>query len=160
MMGREVVLAGVAVAFLAFLLWQMRPGSPRRRGLGVEARAACERARAAPTARARAEALCEAGVLAVRDGSRWTSAAGSFLRAMKADPVWPEAVQQLVLAFRRRRPRLLEKILWRRLGNLPWDDAHRAVLLLIVSTLRQLYEKERRDAVRAAVFRRLEARFQ
>ena len=35
-----------------------------------------------------------------------------------------------------------------------------AVLLVVVSTLRQLYEKERRDRVRAAVFRRLEARFQ
>ena len=155
-----MVLAGVAVLFLAFLLWQMRPGSPRRRGLGVEARAARERARSAATPRARAEALCEAGALAVKDGARWTSAAGSFLRAMNADPVWPEAVEQLAVAFRRRRPRLLEKILWRRLGNLPWDDAHRAVLLAIVSTLRHLYEKERRDRIRAAVFRRLETRFQ
>ena len=154
-----MVLAGVAVLFLAFLLWQMRPGGTRRRGLGGEAKAARARAADAATPRARAEALCEAGALAVRDGSRWTSAAGSFLRAMNADPLWPEAVSQLALAFRRRRPRLLEKILWRRLGSLPWDDAHRPVLLLIAATLEQLYEKERRDRVRAAVFRRLEATF-
>jgi len=155
-----MVLAGVAVLFLVFLLWQMRPGGAPRRGLGVEATAARARAAAATTPRARAEALCEAGTLAVRDGSRWTAAAGAFLRAMNADPVWPEAVEQLVVAFRRRRPRMLEKMLWRRLGHLPWDDAHRPVLLVVVSTLRQLYEKERRDRVRAAVFRRLEARFQ
>ena len=158
-MGRQFVLAGVAVLFLAFLLWRMRPGGTRRRTLGPGAKAARERARTATTPRARAEALCEAGTLAVAEGARWTSAAGSFLRALNADPLWPEAVEQLVLAFRRRRPRLLEKILWRRLGHLPWDAAHRAVLLVITSSLRQLYEKERRDAVRAAVFRRLEATF-
>ncbi len=78
---------------------------------------------------------------------------------MNADPLWPEAVSRLVLAFRRRRPRLLEKILWRRLGSLPWDDAHRPVLLVIAETLRELYDKERRDRVRGAVFRRLAATF-
>jgi hypothetical protein len=102
----------------------------------------------------------EAGFLCVEDGARWTAAAGSFLRAMNADPTWPEAVEQLAVAFRSRRPRTLEKILWRRLGHLPWDDAHRPVIRVIVTTLRQLYEKERRDSVRAAVFRRLEATFQ
>jgi hypothetical protein len=156
---RQLVLAGVAVLFLAFLLWRMRPGDPRRAVLGAEVKAARERARAATTPRARAEALVDAGNLAVRDGARWTSAAGSFLRAMNADPTWPDAVHQMVLAFRRRRPRLLEKILWRRLGHLPWDDAHRPVLLAVTSSLRELYEKERRDTTRAAVFRRLEATF-
>lgn len=160
MVGRQLVLAGVAVLFLAFLLWRMRPGTPRRVAIGAEVRAARARARAASTPRARAEALCEAGELAVKDGARWTAAAGSFLRAMNADPTWPDAVSRLVAAFRRRRPRLLEKILWRRLGHLPWDEAHRPVLLIVASTLRQLYEKERRDRVRAAVFRRLEATFQ
>ncbi len=159
MAGTELVVAGVAVLFLVFLVFRMRPGSPRREVLGAEVKAARERARAASTPRARAEALAEAGTLAVRDGARWTAAAGSFLRAMNADPTWPEAVEQLVAAFRRRRPRMLEKILWRRLGHVPWDDAHRGVLLAMTRALRQLYEKERRDAVRAAVFRRLEATF-
>jgi hypothetical protein len=158
--GRQLVLAGVAVLFLAFLLWRMRPGGPRRRGLGAGARAARDRARAAPTPQARAEALCEAGTLAVEDGARWSSAAGAFLRAMNADPSSAFVIEQLATAFRRRRPRMLERILWRRLGNLPWDDAHGAVLLAITSTLRQLYEKERRDSARAAVFRRLEATFE
>jgi hypothetical protein len=159
MVGGQWVVAGVAVLFLAFLLWRMRPGGPRRAALGAEVRAARERARAAGTPRARAEALCDAGSLAARRGARWTSAAGSFLRAMNADPTWPAVVERMVLALRRRRPRLLEKILWRRLGNLPWDDAHRPVLLVVTGSLRQLYEKERRDGVRAAVFRRLEATF-
>jgi len=158
-----MVLAAAAVLFLVFLLWRLRPGGGRRGPLGAaleSSRAARERARAATTPRARAEALCQAGTLAVTGGARWTASAGAFLRAMNADPTWPDAVHQLVAAFRKRRPRLLEKILWRRLGHLPWDGAHRPVLLAVTSSLRQLYEKERRDATRAAVLRRLEATFE
>jgi hypothetical protein len=160
MAGWQIALVAVALLFLGFLLWRMRPESRARGALGGDVRAARARARAATDPRARAEALAEAGFLCVRDGARWTAAAGSFLRAMNADPTWPDAVVQLSLAFRRRRPRTLEKILWRRLGHLPWDDAHRPVIRVIVNTLRQLYEKERRDSVRAAVFRRLEASLQ
>jgi hypothetical protein len=160
MVGWQMVLVAVAVLFLAFLLWQMRPDGTRRSAVGADVRAARARARAATSPRARAEALCEAGSLALRGGARWTAATGSFLRAMNADPTWPESVRQLVLAFHRRRPRMLEKILWRRLGHLPWDDAHRPVLLAIAAGLRGLYERERRDAARAAVFRRLEDTFQ
>jgi hypothetical protein len=159
MSGVQIVLAAVAVLFLAFLLWQMRPGGPRRGAIGADVRAARARALAATSPRARAEALCEAGTLVVQGGARWTAAAGSFLRALNADPTWPGSVEQLVLVFHRRRPRMLEKILWRRLGHLPWDDAHRPVLLAIAAGLRGLYEKERRDASRAAVFRCLEETF-
>ena len=160
MFGWQIVLAGVAVLFLAFVLWQIRPGRTPGGPLGAEVKAARARAHTATTPRARAEALCQAGALAVSDGARWTSSVGFFLRAMNADPTWPGAVGELVLAFRRRRPRMLEKILWRRLGHLPWDDAHRPALLVVARSLRELYEKERRDAVRAAAFRRLEATFQ
>ena len=160
MLGWQIALVGVAVLFVGFLLLRMRPGVRPRPGLGVDVRAARERARVATTPQARAEALCEAGALAVKDGARWTAAAGSFLRAMSAAPESPVVVERLVAAFRRQRPKLLEKILWRRLGHLPWDDAHRPVLLALASGLRSLHEKERRDATRAAVFRRLEATFQ
>ena len=159
MYGLPIVLAGVAVLFLLFLLWQMRPGGRRHGALGSEVRAARARAHSATTPTARAEALCEAGTLAAKHG-RWTAAAGSFVRAMNADPTNAHVVEQLVHVFRRRRSLVLEKMLWRRLGNLPWDDAHRAVLAVITSTLRQLHEKERRDKLRAAVLRRLEATFQ
>jgi len=160
MLAWQMPLVGAAALFVVFLLWQMRPRGMRRQGLGAGVRAARERARAAATPEERAEALCEAGALAVKDGARWTAAAGSFLRAMSAAPESPVVVEQLVQTFRRHRPRLLERILWRRLGHLPWDDAHRPVLLAIAGGLRGLYEKERRDAIKAAMFRRLEATFQ
>src|SRR4029079_8568478 len=116
------VLAGAAVLFVAFLVVKLRPRVGGRAALSAEVRAARSRAHAATDARARAEALCEAGKLSVAHGGRWTAAAGFFLRAMNADPAWAGAVEGLVSALHRRRPRLLEKILWRRLGHVPWDE--------------------------------------
>lgn len=156
---QQAVLAGAAVLFLGFLLVRMWPGGPRREALGAEARAARERARSAATPRARAEALCDAAKLAVRDGGRWTAAAGLFIRALNADPTWPDAVVQLAQTFRRRRPRLLEKMLWRRLGLLPWDDAHRASLREVTAALAALYDRELRDKSRAEVMRRMAKTF-
>src|ERR1700684_4339555 len=109
--GKELSLVGVALLFLAFVIWRVRPGGGGRRALGQGVRAARDRARAASDPRARAEAFCEAATLAVADGARWTSATGFFLRAMSADPTWPGAVTALADAFHRRRPRMLEKIL-------------------------------------------------
>jgi hypothetical protein len=166
----HVALPAVAVLFIAFLVWRMLPGRstwstmggsrpPNPRPLAPEVKAARARARAATTPRARAEALCDAGTLASAPPARWIAAAGFFLRALHADPTWPDAVTRLVAALRRRRPRLLEKILWRRLANMPWDAAHRESCGAVAAGLRQLYEKERRDLVRAAVMRKLEESF-
>src|SRR5690242_3013815 len=106
---QQAVLAGAAVLFLGFLLVKMWPGGRlgARTALGGEVRAARDRARGAATPRERAEALCEAGRLSVREGGRWTAAAGFFIRALNADPTGPDTVTQLVHTFRRRRPRLL-----------------------------------------------------
>lgn len=153
--GWQAVLAVAAVLFLVFLIVRVRPRGPLRGRVREEVRAARRRATEATTPRAQAEALCEAGTLALRDGPRWNLSAGLFLRAMKADPAWAELVEIVVRLFRRRRPRLLEKILWRRLSNTVWDDDHRAVLLETLTGLALLYERELRDRSRATVFRRL-----
>jgi len=152
---QQAVLAGAAVLFLGFLLVRMRPGGRRRAVLAADVRAARDRAAAATTPRARAEALCEAAALSIRDRGRWTAAAGYFLRAMNSDPTWPDAVRQVVTTLRRRRPRLLEKMLWRRLGALPWDQAHGAALREVTHGLVLLYERELRDNARAEVLRRV-----
>ncbi|APR76590.1 Hypothetical protein A7982_01937 [Minicystis rosea] len=157
---QQTVLAGAAMLFLGFLIVKMWPGGSRRGALGKDVRAARDRAHAATTPRARAEALVEAARLSVRDGGRWTAAAGLFLRAMNSDPTWPDAVAQLAGTFHRRRPRLLEKILWRRLGLLPWDAGHRAALHEITGALARLYEGELRDKSRAEVLRRLAKSFE
>lgn len=157
---QEAVLAGVAVLFLGFLLVKMWPGAGGRLALSADVRAARERAHAAVTPRARAEALVEAGRLSVRSGGRWTAAAGFFLRAMNADPTWPDAVRQLVSTFKMRRPRLLEKMLWRRLGHLPWDAEHRAALHEVATGLTRLYERELRDRSRADAMRKVGRTFE
>src|SRR5690242_15501373 len=147
-MGWQAVLVGAAVLFLGFLVVKMRPGSPKRGALAAEVRAARARAYAAKTPRDRSEALCEAG-RAAASGARWTAAAGFFLRAMNADPTWPEGVRSTARALHRRRPRLLEKILWRRLGHVPWDAKHGPVLREGATWLVHLYQHELRDASRA-----------
>jgi hypothetical protein len=157
---QQVALAIAAVLFLGFLVFRMWPAGSRRAGFGPEVRAARDRARAATTPRARAEALVEAARLSVRDGARMTAAAGLFLRAMHSDPTWPDAVTQMVLSFRRRRPRLLEKVLWRRLAQLPWDAEHRAVLREVTSGLAGLYERELRERSKAEVLRRMRGTFE
>jgi hypothetical protein len=157
--SRELVLGCVALLFLAYMVWRVWPRADQARAIGPEVRAARDRARTAATGAERALALCDAAELAVRGGARWTSAVGFFLRAWKADPAAAEPVTRAIAALRRRRPRVLEKMLWRRLGSLPWDPAHRAVLLVVAGGLRELSEGERRDHVHAAVFRRLEATF-
>jgi hypothetical protein len=158
--GWREALAAAAVLFLAFLLLKLRPTSGRRGALSADVRAARARAYAATTPRARAEALCEAGALAVKQGRRWTAGAGFFLRAMNADPAWPEAVANTVAALHRRRPKLLEKILWRRMAHVPWDEAHRPAVKAMAEGLRHLYAHEIRDSARAEVFKRLVKTFE
>jgi hypothetical protein len=157
---QQVALTVVAVLFLGWLVLQLWPYRPRRGALGAETRAARDRARAAKTPRERAVALCEAARLAAHGGGRWTAAAGFFLRAMKSDPTYAEAVSDLVSTFRKRRPRMLEKMLWRRLSLVPWDAEHRAVLREIASGLAGLYEREIRDKHRAVAMRRVASTFE
>jgi hypothetical protein len=155
MNGWQAALAVAALLFLGYLLVRLRPGREKRAAMTDTVRAARARVLEAATPRARAEALAEVGVIAAREGGRWTSAAGYFLRAMSSDPTWPGGVQQTVASLRRRRPRMLEKILWRRLGALPWDAAHRAVLHEAATSLSSLYAKELHDKHRAAACAKL-----
>src|SRR5438093_313766 len=89
------VLAGAAVLFLAFLVLKLRPQPRGRLALGAELRAARARAHEATTPRGKAEALCKAAELAC-DARRWRAAAGYWLRAMNADPVWRAPIEAAV----------------------------------------------------------------
>jgi hypothetical protein len=142
------LLAGAAVIFLVFLVVKMRPVGGPRNGTEASLREAKKRAREAKTPREKAEALCEAGALAA--AQPWLiSAAAYFLRAMRADPAWPGAIERAASALQRRRPRVLERVLWRRLADVPWDDAHRAAVLAAAASLRDLYRTRLRDRTRA-----------
>lgn len=158
--GWREALAAVAALFLGFLLVKLRPVSRSRAALSAEVSAARSRARTAATPRLRAEALCEAGEVSAKQGRRFTAAAGYFLRAMKADPTSAEIVERAANALQRRRPGLLEKLLWRRLAAVPWDDAHRAAARSLSLALGRVYERGLRDKARAEVLRRLAQRLE
>ncbi|WP_437602234.1 hypothetical protein WMF28_11450 [Sorangium sp. So ce590] len=153
--GWRHVLAGVAALFILFLMVKMRPARRRRDALSAEVQAARERARRATTPRERAEALCDAGVQAMRSGRRVTAAVGFFVRAMRADPASARVIELASGALARRRPRLLEKILWRRLAVLRWDGEHRDAARAVAVALEALYRREIRDRSRAEIMRKL-----
>jgi hypothetical protein len=158
--GWRYALAGAAALFFLFLLVKMRPVRRRRDALSAEVQAARERARRAGTPGERAEALCDAGTLAIRGGRRRvTAAVGFFLRAMRAEPTSARVIERTTASLSKARPRLLEKILWRRLALLPWDEDHRAAARATAVGLRDLYRREIRDRSRAEIMRKLAQTF-
>lgn len=150
------LLVGAAVVFVVFLLVKMRPAWPLRARSSAEVRAARDRAREATTARGKAEALCEAGEIAARSALA-VSSVGYFLRAMRADPEWPLAVERTARALARR-PRLVERIMWRRLAEVPWDSEHREALRAAAFALRDVYDGRLRDRIRAEVANKIAAK--
>ena len=140
----SVPLVIATAAFLALILWRVRPFlGGRSRGAGREAlREVQTRIEAAKTEAERAMALCDAAEL-MRAGE----AKGMYLRAMRADSTSATVVERAVAGLANR-PRTLESLLWRYLGTRPWSeskDATRAAL----DALRVLYEGPLRNAVRA-----------
>jgi hypothetical protein len=131
-------------AFLAVLLWRVRPLVPGRRlGASREAmRAASARIESAPNDKERAIALCDAADLMNRASSQ-----GLYMRAIRADPTSVVIIERVVAAFARR-PRALERLLWRYLGGSPWRSSREATRAAL-EALRVLYEGPLRNATRA-----------
>jgi hypothetical protein len=117
---QSILLATMAALFAVFVVWRYRPRRRgRRRGAAPSVRIgrARERVRAATAPRDKAEALLAAGDIAIEDGMGATSAVGYYLRAMRADPVWPDPILRLEKLLERRDPDLLESLLWRRAAH-------------------------------------------
>jgi hypothetical protein len=151
-----VVIAG-AVVFALFLLWRMRPGVGARsvRRVAREAIQARARAREASNPRDRSRALCDAADAFADQPTGLWPAVGLYLRALRADPTWTEPVERLRALLFRRRPRALERILWRRMSVIPWNAENRAVVALLANTLSDLYRSRLRSRARAIVLDRL-----
>lgn len=140
----SIPLVVATAAFLALLLWRMRPFiGGRGPGAGREAlREAQTRIEAAKTDPERARALCDAAEL-MRAGE----AKGMYLRAMRADPASAEIVGRVVAGLGRR-PRTLESLLWRYLASRPWTGSKEATGAAL-DALRVLYEGPLKNTVRA-----------
>ena len=117
---RALIPAIAAALFVIFLLWKMRPVAFGKRG-PLDPRIALARGRAAAlTGRERALALCDAGALCL-EANRATAAFGNYLRATRADPSAVEPIRGIVAALARNRTSL-ERVLWRHLATLDWEQ--------------------------------------
>jgi hypothetical protein len=141
----SVPLIVATAAFLAVLVWRVRPFVAFGRGGGATAEALREahaRVEAATSDADRAVALCEAAALVGPRGAR-----GLYLRAMRADPTSVNVIERAVAGLSRR-PRALESLLWRHLASTPWTSSREATRAAL-DALRVLYEGRLRNAVRA-----------
>lgn len=116
-------------------------------------------ARDAKTPRQRAEALMHAGDLFAAERGGDLAAVGHYLRAMRADPAWIAPILKLRHLLWRDRPRMLERILWRRLAAVPWDGDTRASAAECLKLLSELHRTRLHDRIRAQVFARAHALF-
>jgi hypothetical protein len=145
-----VPLTLAAGAFLAVLLWRVRPlveWTTLRRASREALHEAQARIESAQDGSERARALCDAADLLATQVRGRGSATGLYLRAMRSDPKSVDVVERAVAGLARR-PRALESILWRHLATTPWDQS-RGAAVAALDALRILYEGPLRNAVRA-----------
>lgn len=143
----SIPLVVAVSAFLAVLLWRVRPHVPwgeARRDSREKMREARRRIEQTESDQARATALCDAGEIAAASKLGGGSAIGFFLRALRTDPS-AEVIERMSRALAGR-PRRLESLLWRHLASGPWTDT-RAVRAS-VDALRSLYEGPLKSATR------------
>jgi hypothetical protein len=155
--AKSWLLLVVGALFLSYLFVKMRgalvPGTPAKR----EARRLIERAKRRArepgrSAKERADAWREAAMVALEQLERPNLAASYARRAERADPEDPAAVKVLSLTFREAgRLPALERLLWRRLSQVPKGAAFTRAFAELVS----LYEGPLRRPERAMVLRRL-----
>jgi hypothetical protein len=170
---QQLLVVGAAVLFTGFLLWKYKPTWPlpklRRTArnkheardlvsVASEIKAAREKARGATSARARAEALTEAAKAAGSSLEGMNSAMGFYLRAMRADPTFLDAVRGVSELLRHERPELLETVLWRRLSHLAWTGETAGAVKCAAEELASLYKRELRNRDRAKAMTKLAGR--
>jgi hypothetical protein len=148
MESSTIPLALAAAVFLAFLVWRVRPAfleGTRKGATRDDVRAKLERAEAAKDDAEKAALLCDAAELL-----RVRGAVGLYVRALRADPASVKVVERAIAGLAKR-PRALEKVLWRHLANAPWKDTREATAVAL-DGLRSLYEGPLRSALRAKAF--------
>jgi hypothetical protein len=157
MAWHHIVLVVLAALFALSLLLRYRPRLGRRRQAVPDPGIAEARARArgakSPVERAQAFVL-----VAQRTGKRAsgiTAATGFYLRALKADPTSCDAIAGLCSLLERRRPEMLEALLWRRLATVPWQGETLPVARAVAEGLARLYAGPLRGRDRALVLGRL-----
>jgi hypothetical protein len=139
--ARALIPAGAAFVFVVFLVWKMWPTvrGPFQRRRSIDPRLPPLREKAAGASGAeRARVLCEAGAVSL-ERSRQTAAFGYYLRAARADADAGEPIRGIARALDRK-PRSLERVLWRHLATL---DVRSAAARATLEELVAVYHRTR-----------------
>ncbi len=132
-----------AVAFLLVVLWRFRPELSNEEieppVVGLDA---------AKTDPERVTILFDAGERFAQRLGGARKAAACFTRAMRLGPPAPELITRAARALDRH-PKLLETLLWRRLGAGPWEGVEREVARTALAELVTLYDAASRTRHRA-----------
>jgi hypothetical protein len=127
-----------AIAFALFLFFKMRPAvSADGRESAQVLRDAKQRIETAKDEPTKAKALCDAADACARLG-RINGAVGFYLRAMRADPKSKEIVERAAGSLVKR-PRAIEKLMWRHLAAGPWTGEGREAALAALRALAAVY---------------------
>lgn len=157
---QSLLVAATAIVFVAFIVWKYRPLGLLEAipALGDDVKRARERARLATSPEDRAAALMDAGDHAARDPRHTTAAIGYYLRAMRLVPASTEPVLRLRRLLERRKPSVLESILWRKLAHTDWSGDTADVARCAAEGLVALYRGKLRDREKAAAMAKLAGR--
>jgi tetratricopeptide (TPR) repeat protein len=146
--GYQIPLLISAIAFMAFLVFKMRPALGRDgREHAAALKEAKDRIEKAADDDAKAKALCDAGDACVRLG-RLNGAVGFYLRALRANPKSKEVVERTATGLATR-PGQLENLMWRQLGAVEWKSDARDAQLAALRALASVYAKKPRHQHRA-----------
>jgi hypothetical protein len=153
----QSLLVATAAVFLLFLSYRYRPtfGRVARRPAGDDVRLARERASTASSPREKAAAFVAAAQAASREPGGLTAAMGYYVRAMRADPAACDPITGLRDLLERKRPDLLESVLWHRLAILSWSGETALAARCAAQSLARLYDRKLRHRDRASVVGRL-----
>ena len=136
-------------AFLAVLVWRVRPAiGPRRRASREALREARTRIDSAADEPSRAVALCDAADVLAKGLGGGANATGLYMRAIRSDPRSADVVRRAAEGLARR-PRALESLLWRHLASVPWTGPSRDAVRTSLEALRALYDRPLRNPIRA-----------
>lgn len=147
---QTVALLVVALAFFALVLYRVRPRIGRRKHapFGPALMAAREKLDAAKTDTDRAAALCDAADACAAAFGRGEAAASYYMRAMRLLPGSVDFVERACRNLEHR-PRVLEGLLWRKLGADAEREGTRAATIAALRGLVQVYSMRARNAPRA-----------
>ncbi len=146
---QTIALTIAAITFGVFILWRVRPAfGGQRKPLRTVLKAARARIDAAKDEEERAQALCDAGDACAAAVGRSGEAVQFYLRAMRQQPNTSALLERAIKGLSRK-PRALEKLLWRRLGSEPWAGQTREVAKIALKALADLYTHQLHDHIKA-----------